>query len=309
MANISITEVTDPFCTWSWGAEPVLRRLEEQYRDQVELTYVMGGLVEDFDGFNDVSNGIRDPEDVASHWEVASERHGMPVDTDIWRENPPRSSYPSSIAYKAAEMQGTERAQSYLRRLREAIATERRDISRRYVLVELADEVGLDVDSFTEALSSGEAEAAFENDRQFVHQNRATAFPTFKIETDSDEIWLRGFQSFEALQEAVEQVAPGLETYDPRTIPEFVRQRGRVATQEVAEVYEMTPGRTIQALRSLDEEGILRAISVGNGYFWEHVSDRTNPKTGSRDVSDGKQVRDELGLGCNLDGECMIDSA
>ena len=45
--TIEIIEYTDPYCTWCWGSEPVLRHLQEAYGDQLSIRFVMGGLVED----------------------------------------------------------------------------------------------------------------------------------------------------------------------------------------------------------------------------------------------------------------------
>jgi len=46
-SQIEIVEFTDPYCTWCWGSEPVLRHAQEAYGDQLRVRFVMGGLVED----------------------------------------------------------------------------------------------------------------------------------------------------------------------------------------------------------------------------------------------------------------------
>ncbi len=40
---IEITEFTDPVCTWCWGSEPVLWKLETRFGEQVKISYIMGG--------------------------------------------------------------------------------------------------------------------------------------------------------------------------------------------------------------------------------------------------------------------------
>lgn len=270
MSAITLTQVTDPFCTWSWGAEPIVRRTAERYRDQIAVEFVMGGLIEDVKTFADaVGDGnSTDFRGVADRWMAATDHHGMPVDPDLWRENPPCSSYPASVAYKAAEYQGSNLAHRYLRRLREAVAADRRDISRADVLIDLAEDVGLDAERFAVDFDSDEARAAFERDRQFVRRNRVRSFPTFRVTADGEERWIEGYQSVSAVENAIEQVAPDLDAYELRPIPEFVRRHGRVATREIADVYGMSPGRTIQALRTLEEAGDLTAQSAGTGTFW-----------------------------------------
>ena len=98
---LEIIEFTDPVCTWCWGSEPVLRKLETHYGDQLRMGYVMGGLVKDirdfYDNFNDIGGDAeRSNAQIAKHWLDASERHGMPVRTEGFRmfsdEHP--STYP-----------------------------------------------------------------------------------------------------------------------------------------------------------------------------------------------------------------------
>lgn len=160
----TITQFTDPMCTWCWGSEPIIRHLRATIGDQIELRYVLGGLVEDFDEFYDAANDIGDPSDVAPHWEEASRHHGMPVNTRIFETDPAQSTYPASKAFTAARQQDTELAHRYLRRLREAYKTRARNVNRREEQVKIAESVGLDVDKFTTALDNGVAEAKFEAD-------------------------------------------------------------------------------------------------------------------------------------------------
>ena len=87
---------------------------------------------------------------IAKHWLEASERHGMPVQSEGFKlfskEYP--STYPQNIAYKAAQIQDQVLANRYLRRIREASAAEAKLTNITEVLVELASEVGLDVARF-----------------------------------------------------------------------------------------------------------------------------------------------------------------
>jgi len=121
---VELTEYTDPYCTWCWGSEPVLRHVLEAYGEQVRLRFVMGGLTNDSETVRDPSNGIGGPDwrrQVAAHWLEASRRHGMPVEVSEFVEKvAPRSTYPTNIAYEAAKQQNPAVADPYLRRLREA---------------------------------------------------------------------------------------------------------------------------------------------------------------------------------------------
>lgn len=267
--STTMTVFTDPFCTWSWGSEPILRRIRETYRSQVEIEFVMGGLVEDFDTFHDGANGISEPADVAPHWREAAERHDMPVDAGIWREDPPRSSYPPSIAYKAAQLQDPALADAYLRRLREAFAAERRRIDDEEVLVELADEVGLDIDRFQTDLEGDRPREAFHEDLERSHRERGTVFPSYLASNGEDRRLLRGYQPFQAVAGALETLDPSLTRRDPRPLDDLVDGYGRVATREIEEIYEIDRDAALERLRELERAGHVTSTQLGSGILWE----------------------------------------
>ncbi|MBD5357869.1 MAG: hypothetical protein HDR88_12825 [Bacteroides sp.] len=82
--KVILTSFTDPLCTWCWGLEPIIRKLETHFGNQLEIRYVMGGMVKDI---NDVvSQNGRDIEsiniEIESHWKDVEKRHEMPVKGD-----------------------------------------------------------------------------------------------------------------------------------------------------------------------------------------------------------------------------------
>jgi len=267
--EVEIVYFTDPWCTWCWGSEPILRRIMEEYGGQVRISYVMGGLVEDIDSFYDPVNRISTVEQVAPHWLEASARHGMPVDVGIFYEDPPSSTYPANIAYHAAKLQDPAIADKFLRRMREAAATERRNLGRMEVLVELAGEMGLDRERFALDME-GEAKERFEEDLRYSRGLGVTGFPTFLLRNRrGDKLWLHGYQGFEIFERAFERLAPGLRRKKPEGILDFVRKYGRAATREVAEVFGLSMEEAQRKLEGLEKTGRLRRIRLGNGSFWE----------------------------------------
>jgi protein-disulfide isomerase-like protein with CxxC motif len=43
MSVVEVTYYTDPVCPWSWGLEPAMRKLSEDFAGEVRFTYVMCG--------------------------------------------------------------------------------------------------------------------------------------------------------------------------------------------------------------------------------------------------------------------------
>ena len=60
--TVELYYVTDPICSHCWALEPVLRKFVDQYGHYFNMHTLMGGLLENWDGFADVSNGISSPQ-------------------------------------------------------------------------------------------------------------------------------------------------------------------------------------------------------------------------------------------------------
>src|SRR6059058_5633201 len=111
MADVSITEFTDPACPWAWSAEPFRRRLAWIYGDAVEWRTAMVVLADDPDEY--LAKGFT-PEVQAASFRKISAAHGMPIDT---RERPRMAATaPACRAVVAARLHSPEEERPLLRR-------------------------------------------------------------------------------------------------------------------------------------------------------------------------------------------------
>ena len=78
-----------------------------------------GGLLPHWHNYN--RHGISQPNQVAEHWNEVETQYQMPISGEIWKSNPLPSSYPPSIAFKAAQLQHPDKAIIFLRKIREAL--------------------------------------------------------------------------------------------------------------------------------------------------------------------------------------------
>lgn len=143
--KIKVIYYTDPICSSCWGIEPQLRKLKLEYGNAIEIDYRMGGLLPDW-GYN--SGGINQPSDVAHHWDEVSAYYDMPIDGDVWLEDPLNSSYPPSIAFKAAQLQSEDKAIAFLREIKEMVFLQKKNIAKWEHLETAAKTVGLNVEQF-----------------------------------------------------------------------------------------------------------------------------------------------------------------
>ncbi len=245
----------------------------------------MGGLVDDIKTFYDPSNEIGGEnmfEQVAIHWDDASSRHGMPVDSRGFSDlkDSFRSTHPANIAYKAAQMQNQDLADKFLRRLREAAAAERKQIHKVETQLELAKEVGLNSDKFLEAIESGIAKEAFIKELSECRQLGITGFPTFKItNTNGESIRLHGFQRYERFEQAFEnlsgkKIKKKQIILNDENVLKFIEKYRKVATQEVATLFLIEKEEASKILIKLEQEEKIVSIQAGNDFFWLFPKDK-----------------------------------
>jgi len=116
---LKVLYFTDPICSTCWLIQPILRKLKLEYDDYLDVDYKMGGLLPSWKDYN--SGLIKEPTDAAKHWEAMSTLYKTPFDGDVWIEDPLESSYPPSIAFKAAQLQSKDKAVLFLRRIKEMV--------------------------------------------------------------------------------------------------------------------------------------------------------------------------------------------
>ncbi len=281
-AVIEIIEFTDPACTWCWGSEPILMKLQYRYKEQLKISFVMGGLVEDAHTFMDNTNRIGGDlntfnQQVGEHWLEASERHGMPVLAEGFKlfddKNP--STYPMNIAYKAAQFQDEEKANKFLRRIREATAAEAKQTNTMEVLIELAQECGLNIGTFIADMKSGKADKAFEEDRYLTRTYQANGFPSFLIKDENGkEIMLKGYQSFETFKATINHLSPNIlkeyiEEVSEKNILGFIETFDKVAKGEIKEIFDLSSEDTDKILEILIDKKVIKEIPAGNGFYYQ----------------------------------------
>ena len=263
---------------WSWAAEPGARALMVEFGEDLEWTFVMGGLARELP-----AEGLVRP------WLEAAGESGMPTDPRAWFEGPIGSTYPACMAVKAAQEQGPEAGRRYLRSLREGIIALRRKLDTTEALVEEARGTGLDVERFRVDLSSHAIVEAFGKDLDEARDIPAPVaeadaarcsqpmgvervpLPTFRFASEGrdEPFWVFGSTTHGALREAA--VSAGARPADaPRPgVMEAVERFGRMALPEVAAVCDLPAPRAEAELAQLALEWRVRPVPVLSDRLWE----------------------------------------
>jgi len=161
---LTVVEYTDPACPWAWGSEPKFQRLRELLGSQAQWRRVFGILFDDCD--DPAPDAAAEAAETAWYHqeliEISTHTHAPCPRTLAWVSH---SSWPASLAGKAAEAQGADVAEAVLARLRETtfLAGEPADTPER-VLAAVAGVPGLDLEALALAAASPEVLAAVRRD-------------------------------------------------------------------------------------------------------------------------------------------------
>jgi protein-disulfide isomerase-like protein with CxxC motif len=276
---VRVTYITDPACAASWGVEPMVRRLMAEFGDQLRFRFVMGGLAREW--------GPGDHPDMIVTWLDWADRSRMPFDPLIWRDAPLRSSYPASMAMKAAADQSPEDGgYAYLRALREGIFCFRRKLDTTDALVELAGQVGLDVKRFRLDLASSTAVESFGADLDIARDvpDEARAGGAVVTTAGTERVPFPSIV-FTGVEGAHHGVYGPAEYADYRAAAEAagavpiaggkldavdaLRRFGRMATREVEEVCGLRGPRAEGELWQLALDFEVKPTRVLTGWLWE----------------------------------------
>ncbi|MFF3255950.1 DsbA family protein [Actinacidiphila glaucinigra] len=288
---VEVVEYTDPLCPWAWGSEPVFRRLRAALGGRVRWRRVHGVL---FDADDDPApDPAAETAWYARHVEEISAHTRAPRAQRLSRVA--ASSWPASLAAKAAELQGEEVAGRVLRRLRETV----------FVLGEPADTPalalaavrgapGLDPVRLAGDAAADDVLARVRADRAEArrpvrealaargpspHPGAAKetggggyryALPTLLVRAPAGQRVVPGWRPYEEYASAVEELCPGLlRTPDPLPPDEALR-RYRSLTD---------PERALLVTGAWPPPAAVR-VDTGNGPLWLHPEEAaTHPAT------------------------------
>ncbi len=277
---VQVRFYSDPASPWSWGAEPALRRLMWEFEDELEFSWVMGGLRRGY------AAGPDRFAELISSWLEAAAVTGMPCDPRIWTENPLDSTYPACQAVKAASEQGADSGYRYLRRLREGIIAGRRKLDHAEALIAEAGPAGLDRERFEIDLRSHAITEAFGADLDEVrdppaeardagavlltdgHERIALSSAVF-VAADGSRHGVWASHDYEDYRRAAEAAGATAVNDEPLGALESVERFGRVATREVEEL-SRRPRPVVEAeLWTLARDWKLKPLPSLIGTLWE----------------------------------------
>ena len=172
--------VHDPMCSWCWGFEPTRAQLFATLAGHIKIERMVGGLAPDSDA--PMPEGMR--LGLQQTWRrIQQIIPGTEFNFDFWEKCAPRrSTYPANRAVIAARGQGEEYDSLMTARIQRAYYLEARNPSDNETLVELAANIGLDVERFSEDLVSEATQRNLLTEIQSVRAIGIDSFPSLAVQ-------------------------------------------------------------------------------------------------------------------------------
>lgn len=180
--NKKLIYVHDPMCSWCYGFSRTYQQLIEKLPEDIEVVRLLGGLAPDTEEIMPESTRQM----VRQNWERISQViPGVEFNYDFWTKcQPRRATYPACRAIIAAREQGEEYDDAMTRQIQQAYYQQARNPSDNETLVELAGEMGLDQDRFSEQLTAESTHQRLLNELSTSRSIGISGFPSLVLQKD-----------------------------------------------------------------------------------------------------------------------------
>lgn len=274
----------DPLCPECWAFEPTLKKLFLEYGQYFSIRFFVAAQLENWNTREHKQPKVQ--KYLADYYDKTASKTGMSCDGDIWLENVLDSPYMPSLAIKASEMQGKQLATSFFRRIRELLFLSKQNITDENVLIQCAEDVGLDITEFKRDMASPCAARALQCDVKTTKEMEIDYAPTFVFFNDRVEdggLKISGLYPYQVYVDILtEMLGERPVPSDQLPLETFLQKYEFVATKEVAVVFDWTEKETEAHLKKLVLQRKIEHVPVKHGSFWKYLS---SVPTGSKKPS------------------------
>lgn len=167
-------------CSWCWGFKPAWIELKQALPETVNTQYVLGGLAPD----TNEPMPLAMQQSLQQIWQrITQTIPGTEFNFDFWTQNQPRrATYPACRAVVAANAQGTQYEEPMISAIQQAYYLQAKNPSDDSVLIELAEQIGCNVNEFEKTLNSSATAQTLNEHFLTIRSLGAQGFPSLFFE-------------------------------------------------------------------------------------------------------------------------------
>lgn len=269
---LEIYMFVDPLCPECWALEPIIKKLQIEYGRFFTLKHIISGRLATLN-----ITKRKSPAMLAQAWEKTASRSGMSCDGNVWLKNPLSTPYTASLAIKSAELQGRRAGLRYLRKLQEQLFIESQNVSEESMLINIAKQVGLDVEEFKKDLHSQSSAKALQCDLKITSEMDVQEIPTLAFfSEDVEEVGLKitGLYSYDLYVQVLQElVGDAVKPSHTPPLQIFLQHYQFVSSIEIATVYNKTLADVEKELKKLVLSQTVERVQAKYGTFWRYIKD------------------------------------
>ena len=167
-------------CSWCWAFKPTWDKVTSAVLGKVKVDYILGGLAPD----SNQPMPIETREYVKGNWKRIQ---GMIPDTrfnyDFWTScEPRRSTYPACRAVICAKQQNPDFENLMIYGIQKSYYLEAQNPSNDDVLIDIAENLGLDIDKFKLDLKSSQVNKILLNEIKLARSMDMNSMPSLVLQ-------------------------------------------------------------------------------------------------------------------------------
>ncbi|KYC97254.1 DsbA family protein [Bacillus sporothermodurans] len=259
----------DPLCSECWALEPIIKKLQLEYGQFFSLKHVLSSSL------TRLNVNSKKMDALAQLWEKTASKTGMPCDGSLWFENSITAPYITSIAIKAAELQGRRAGIRFLRKIQEVLFLEKQNVTNIDVLVKCANSINLDTEEFLNDIHSESAAKAFQCDLKILSEMEVDEFPSlvfFNENIEDEGLKITGFYEYSVYVQILQEMLGAKTKPNPLPPLEIFLKIYKVApSKEIAIVYDMTIADVEKKLKKWVLQQKVKAIHGKHGTYWKYI--------------------------------------
>lgn len=237
----------DPLCEDCWSFQPLLRKLQLEYDRYFTLRIALRTSLPTMN-----LQCTREHDDALACSKV-------------------HPTFPS-IAVKAAEFQGKRAGLRYLSKMFEYSFLKSRNVSSFSVLVEIAENLGLDVDEFIQDFSSKNVLRSLQVDLYMAKEmevDKAATFVFFNGNIEDEGLKVSGLHSYEVYEQILEELVGMTIIPDvPPTLEDLFQRFDTLATNEIADIYSISEKSAERELKKRLLQQHVERLSFQDTTLW-----------------------------------------
>jgi predicted DsbA family dithiol-disulfide isomerase len=255
---VEIYVFIDPLCKDCWSLEPLLKKLTIEYGQYFTLRPILTG---------DYQPLVREKSE-CTYPKTVLQPDNLLLNNAVsfpWR---------TSLAVKAAELQGRKAGTRFLRTIQEALFLNKQDITADEILMDCARISNLDLDEFHDDMYSASAKKAFQCDVKLAKELEIDESPSIVFFNESEEdsgIKISGIYSYDVYVNVLHQMLQkDPQPADKPSVEEFLSSYKFVGSREISLIYDWTAAQTEKEMKKLQLKQMVERIPVKHDTFWRY---------------------------------------